>query len=134
MAKLKAPADGVTVRMFRQGHGDCFLLAFPSDGGGAPYYVLIDCGMKPGSQAFLKHKKALRKIVTEHLFAACGGHLDLVILTHEHQDHLNGIWRRTIRRSRRSRSTRRGSPGPKIPTTTLANQLRTRHKDQFWAC
>jgi hypothetical protein len=38
----------VNVRMYRQGHGDCFLLAFPKKNGDA-CYVLIDCGYKPGS-------------------------------------------------------------------------------------
>ena len=31
------PKNGVTVRMYRQGHGDCFLVAFPREGGGDPY-------------------------------------------------------------------------------------------------
>ena len=33
---LTPPDNGVTVRMYRQGHGDCFLLAFPREGGGEP--------------------------------------------------------------------------------------------------
>ena len=45
---MQAPASGVKVRMYRQGHGDCFLLAFPRPNG-QPAYVLIDCGYKPGS-------------------------------------------------------------------------------------
>ena len=32
----RRPTNGVTVRMYRQGHGDCFLLAFPREGGGEP--------------------------------------------------------------------------------------------------
>ena len=31
MPKMKAPDSGVKVRMYRQGHGDCFLLAFRDD-------------------------------------------------------------------------------------------------------
>ena len=34
MPKLELPDSGVIVRMYRQGHGDCFLLAMPCDGGG----------------------------------------------------------------------------------------------------
>ncbi len=131
MPLLEAPANGVAVRMYRQGHGDCFLLALPREGGGNPYYVLIDCGMKPGSQKFLDHQKPLGEIV-KHLHESCGGRLDLAILTHEHQDHLNGIW--TAKQ-----------PAPfagfdiqeawvawtEDPDHELANTLRERHKDQL---
>ena len=100
------------------GHGDCFLIAFPREGGGDPYYVLIDCGYKPGSQAFLDHGKSIGDVV-EHLHASCGGHLDLAILTHEHQDHLNGIWKSDQAVLREpSRSTRRGLPGRRTRRTT----------------
>ena len=51
MAKLVPPENaGVVVRMYRQGHGDCFLLAFPRDGGGEPVRVLIDCGRWDNSE------------------------------------------------------------------------------------
>jgi glyoxylase-like metal-dependent hydrolase (beta-lactamase superfamily II) len=93
MPKLELPDSGVSVRMYRQGHGDCFLLAMPRDGGGDPVYVLIDCGYKPGSPAYL-HNKPIEEIV-EHIGESTGRHLDLMILTHEHQDHLNGIWKKT---------------------------------------
>ena len=46
---MKPPKKGVTVRMYRTGLGDCFLLAFPrtktaKDPRGA-FYLLIDCGV-----------------------------------------------------------------------------------------
>ena len=31
--RLAPPENGVTVRMYRQGHGDCFLIAFPREAG-----------------------------------------------------------------------------------------------------
>src|SRR6478735_979223 len=52
---LPAPGEAV-VRMYRIGHGDCFLLAFEGDAPDRPIYVLIDCGYKPGSSK-LVHKK-----------------------------------------------------------------------------
>src|SRR5215212_9460425 len=91
MPRLELTDGGVTVRMYRQGHGDCFLLALPREGGGGPVYVMIDCGYKPGSPAFLKGRKIAD--VVEHIGEATGFHLDLVVITHEHQDHLNGIWK-----------------------------------------
>src|SRR3954466_101394 len=91
MSQLQAPSSGATVRMYRQGHGDCFLLAFPRTGGGDPVYVLIDCGYKPGSPEFV-HDVGIGDIV-DHIGESTGNHLDLMVITHEHQDHLNGIWK-----------------------------------------
>ena len=42
MAKITAPKSGVKIRMYRQGHGDCFLLAFAGDkADGTPVIMLI---------------------------------------------------------------------------------------------
>ena len=74
--------------MYRIGHGDCFLLAFPGKTATSPKYVLIDCGYKPGSPAFITRR---RKKITDNLRDATGGHIDVAIITHEHQDHVNAI-------------------------------------------
>ena len=86
--RLIPPANGVVVRMYRIGHGDCFLLAFPGKKADDPKYVLIDCGYKPGSPAFIN---TTPKEVTDNLRVATGGHIDVAIITHEHQDHVNAI-------------------------------------------
>ena len=86
---MKAPSSGVKVRMYRQGHGDCFLLAFRGKDDEA-VYVLIDCGCKPGSNGLDYHLKTLGDAVKD-IKEATGGHLDLVVITHEHQDHVNGF-------------------------------------------
>lgn len=86
--RLQPPADGVTVRMYRTGHGDCFLLAFPGVSESKPVYVLIDCGYKPGSPRFINTTVA---DITKNIRAATGGHIDVAVITHEHQDHVNGI-------------------------------------------
>lgn len=130
MPLLKPPANGVTVRMYRPGHGDCFLIAFPRQGGGKPYYVMIDCGYKPGSQAFLDHGKGIGDIV-KHLSASCGGHLDLAILTHEHQDHLNGIWKSARPYFENFEIEEAWVSWTEDPENEVANDLRTRHKDQL---
>src|SRR5262245_44370836 len=75
----------VRVRMFRQGLGDCFLLTL--DVGGTERHMLIDCGT-------LGNKNTTVKIddVARHIFETIGsGHLDLVVATHEHHDHLSGF-------------------------------------------
>jgi hypothetical protein len=113
--------------MYRQGHGDCFLLALPRQDSDDPVYVLIDCGLKPGSQSFI-HGKPIVDIV-EHIGASTDDKLDLVIITHEHQDHVNGIWRKenppfdrfTIDEAWLAWTESREDP--------LAEELRKRHKD-----
>lgn len=93
--RLLPPENGVTVRMYRIGHGDCFLLAFASDTKDKPVYVLIDCGYKPGSpQKFIKpttEKETQIAKITNNIRKATGGFLDVAVITHEHQDHVNGI-------------------------------------------
>lgn len=127
---LTPPQNGVTVRMYRQGHGDCFLVAFPREGEGPPYYVMIDCGYKPGSQEFLAHGKSIGDIVN-HLHASCGGRIDLAILTHEHQDHLNGIWKANQPYFEDFEIDEAWVAWTEDPGNSLANELRTRHKDQL---
>ena len=130
-ADLLIPPDhGAAVRMYRQGHGDCFLLAFPRQGGGTPYYVMIDCGYKPGSQAFLDHGKSIGDVV-KHLHESCGGRLDLAILTHEHQDHLNGIWKKNDPYFEDFEIEEAWVAWTEDPDNDLANTLRTNHHDQL---
>jgi len=73
--------------MYRQGLGDCFLLAFPTNDPDKPHYVLIDCGIHAREDE--GPARLLR--VMQHLRDATGAHLDLVVATHEHADHLSGF-------------------------------------------
>lgn len=85
--------DEVVVRMYGQGFGDCFLLAFPrSDAEGQldydnPVYVLIDCGVFYRTP---QDKERMCK-VTGSVRKATGGEIDLLVVTHEHHDHLCGF-------------------------------------------
>lgn len=83
---MTAPAGGVAVRMYRQGVGDCFLLAFPAAGGGE-FYVLVDCGILQRSP----QEAATMRAVAADVADATGGHVHVVIPTHEHYDHLSGF-------------------------------------------
>ena len=128
MPKLKPPKNGVTVRMYRQGHGDCFLLAFPRKGSATkPVYVLIDCGYKPGSPAFV-HQRPIQDTV-DHIRESTGGRLDLVILTHEHQDHLNGIWKKNNPYFEDFEILEAWTAWTEDPADTDANTLRNHHHD-----
>ena len=83
---MTAPASGVKVRMYRQGLGDCFLLAFAT-GGARPFYMLIDCGVLVGTE---DAEEQMRQ-VAESLREATGGRIDVLVATHQHWDHLSGF-------------------------------------------
>ncbi len=89
--RLIAPPGGVTVRMYRQGLGDCFLLAFGGqvDSKHQPrqHYVLIDCGVHSRQD---DGPPRLRQVM-EDIEQATGGEIDVVVATHEHADHLSGM-------------------------------------------
>lgn len=83
---MTAPAAGVKIRMYRQGLGDCFLLAFAT-GAGRPFYMLIDCGVLLGTpDAGGKMRR-----VAESLRDSTGGRIDVLVATHQHWDHLSGF-------------------------------------------
>jgi beta-lactamase superfamily II metal-dependent hydrolase len=84
--KLKAPSGGCVVRMYRQGLGDCFLLAFGTKDK-EQKYVLIDCGVLIGTQ---NADTSMKQVVSD-IQEATGGHLDILVITHEHWDHISGF-------------------------------------------
>jgi hypothetical protein len=83
--KAGGTAAAVRVRMYRQGLGDCFLLAFPKARGG-DYYILIDCGVILGTPDADKLIKAVAADIT-----ATTRHIDVLVATHEHWDHVSGF-------------------------------------------
>jgi beta-lactamase superfamily II metal-dependent hydrolase len=77
----------VSVRMYRLGGlGDCFLLTFYSPSR-EPFYMLIDCGIfiaTPGGAA------RMRTVVGD-IIRETGGHIHVLVATHEHWDHTSGV-------------------------------------------
>lgn len=124
---LKPPAGGAVVRMYRIGHGDCFLIAFAGDKPKKPAYVLIDCGFKPGSPKKLASPTKAKDVGAD-IIATTGGFVDVAIVTHEHQDHVNGL-------------SPENFPGLKVgkvwfawtenPHDDIANELRKKFKDRL---
>lgn len=51
------------------------------------YHVVIDCGVVQGKP---DPAERMRKVVTG-LHAATGGAIDLLVVTHQHWDHVNGF-------------------------------------------
>lgn len=78
------PMTQVRVRMYRQGLGDCFLITFGRPG--SIRHVLIDCGTLGATTTGVRLKEVVEDIRNE-----TGGKLDVLIATHEHQDHLSGF-------------------------------------------
>lgn len=76
-----------TVRMYRLNElGDCFLLTFAS--GGQTSRVLIDCGsFRNGGPSTQRLDKIVASIGTE----TGGAPLDVVVGTHQHNDHVSGF-------------------------------------------
>lgn len=86
----------VRIRMYRHGLGDCFLLTFMPKGKDE-FNLMIDCGLLQGTA---KGKEIMQKVVedietTLSLKRAVNGEtkkwLDVVVLTHEHADHISGF-------------------------------------------
>jgi hypothetical protein len=80
-------SPSVRIRMYRQGLGDCFLLSFPrSNTGTSPdFHMLIDCGVIIGTDP------ATLINAVQDIYTTTNGHIDLLVGTHEHWDHLSGF-------------------------------------------
>ncbi|MEP7011604.1 MAG: hypothetical protein ABJC13_14875 [Acidobacteriota bacterium] len=83
------PAEGeIKMRLYGQGLGDCFLLAFPRPGKPLdPCYLVIDCGVAMSTP----DKKVRIQTVVENLREATGGHIDVLAITHQHYDHISSF-------------------------------------------
>ena len=94
MGILNAPPRGVTVRMYRQGLGDCFLLAFPTDDPAHSFYMLIDCGVITGHKSTAPdgtpRGPSLSQVAAD-IRDSTGGRIDALVLTHEHWDHVGAF-------------------------------------------
>lgn len=76
------------IRMYRQGLGDCFLVTLPrSDGKGDAFRIMIDCGVLLGTP---DAQRRMNDVVGD-IAQVSGGHVDLLLVTHEHWDHVSGF-------------------------------------------
>jgi hypothetical protein len=72
--------------MFCQGLGDCFLITLPQTGG-RPYSILIDFGVAMGTP----RAESIMSQVVKKVRDLTGGIVDLLVVTHEHWDHVSGF-------------------------------------------
>jgi beta-lactamase superfamily II metal-dependent hydrolase len=80
-------SEGVRIRMYDVGFGDCFLLFIPTTQGERK--LLIDCG------SIAKHTRSITEIVEEIISDVTDSdgkpRIDVVIATHRHRDHISGF-------------------------------------------
>jgi len=75
--------SSINVRMYRTGTGDCFILQFKL-ANEVKFNMMIDCGCINGG-------KAQFKPIVEDLIVHTGNIIDLLVVTHQHADHINGF-------------------------------------------
>jgi hypothetical protein len=79
------------IRMYRQGLGDSFLITLPRTDKGRDgrdnFYILIDCGVILGTPDAVAR---MTKVV-QNITADTKGEIDLLVVTHEHWDHVSGF-------------------------------------------
>ena len=81
-------AAKLLIRVYDVGLGDCILCRIPVAAGGADFHMLIDCGSWSGMDLL---KAALSDLETILPDAGDGRkRLDLLVITHEHKDHIAG--------------------------------------------
>ncbi len=75
----------IVIRAYAVGFGDCILARIPD--GKTVRHVLVDFGRAPGKGG----TTAVFASVAKDIQQFCGGHLDLLVATHEHLDHIEGF-------------------------------------------
>ena len=87
-------SSSIKIRMYRQGLGDCFLLTAKKDGA-KNFNMLIDCGLLQGTANGTEIMRQVVGDIEATLKAQQPGAgkpaLDVVVLTHEHADHISGF-------------------------------------------
>jgi beta-lactamase superfamily II metal-dependent hydrolase len=82
-------ADKLLIRLFDVGLGDCIYCRIPKGHeSGRDFHMLIDCGTLSSVSLLRDAMKALTPLLPE---VAGKRHVDLLVVTHEHKDHMTGF-------------------------------------------
>lgn len=76
----------LSIRMYCMGTGDCFILKFSDEA--QKFLMMIDCGSCVGTK---KDFEPYLKDLVNYVNTENNGTIDLLVVTHEHQDHVNGF-------------------------------------------
>lgn len=91
----------IRVRMYHVGFGDCFLVIVPATEAHPVRKILFDCGSIKGNPAH-RTKEVVAQLIEDIAAESPGGvpHLDVVVATHRHADHISGfdspLWRDVV--------------------------------------
>lgn len=85
MYRALAPIADAADKSYKGMLGDCFLIRL--EAGATKSHILIDCGMLLGSP----DAKSRAVHIAEDIAKTCSGRLDLLVVTHEHWDHISGF-------------------------------------------
>ena len=92
MADSSTIVDRIAVRMYRNILGDCFLLTITGRAGEqqteVKSHIMIDCGVLQGTP---NAGETMRKVVADVYEHTQNQPLDLIVVTHEHHDHISGF-------------------------------------------
>jgi hypothetical protein len=83
--KVPARAEHISVRMYNNILGDCFLIRIPS--ANRDVTILIDCGALQG----MPDASNIIGEIAADVARTTDSHLDVLVVTHEHWDHLSGF-------------------------------------------
>jgi beta-lactamase superfamily II metal-dependent hydrolase len=83
---MPTESTAFTIRHYCQGIGDCHLLRFPK-ADGTKFSMLIDCGIHT---SISEGSQIIDDIVAD-LLEETGGNIDVLVLTHEHTDHISAF-------------------------------------------
>lgn len=73
--------------MYCQGFGDCFLVTFVYDSDPEKVHMLFDFGVWKQTAISLES-------IAADILKTTGGKLDVLVITHEHKDHLSGFYKK----------------------------------------
>jgi hypothetical protein len=79
----------IRVRMFQVGFGDCFLLSFEYGGQLRDHHMLIDFGSTHNASGTDLDD------IADSIVEATGGKLDVLVISHRHNDHISGFGRQS---------------------------------------
>jgi hypothetical protein len=79
------------IRMYRHGLGDCVLLRFRKEDGEGTFNVLIDCGLITVAKDARQKMQTVAHDIAEACKDGDTSRLDVVVMTHEHWDHVSGF-------------------------------------------